>query len=73
MRRVETAEALTNVPFIHKDLGAFDLDRSSARAGQAAEQLSRYADLLGRVTVVEVTGQVDFSALVDVVGDLLSG
>jgi HprK-related kinase B len=72
VRRVETAEALTNISVIHKDLGPFDLDRSPARAGQAAEQLSRYGDLLARLTVVEVTGQVDFSALVDAVGGLLS-
>jgi HprK-related kinase B len=71
VQRLETAEALANLPLFYKDLGAFDLDRP-ARAGRTVERLSRYADLLGRVTVVGVTGKVDFPALADVVGDLLS-
>jgi HprK-related kinase B len=71
VRRLEAAEALANLPLFYKDLGAFDLDRPARRDGQV-ERLSRFAELLGRVTVVEVTGAPDFEALVDVVGDLLA-
>ena len=67
---METAEALTNVPFIHKNLGVFDLDRP-AQSRRAVEQLTNYADLLSRLTVVEVTGAPDFEGLVEVMGDLL--
>jgi len=75
VRRMGAAEALANLPLFHKDLGVFDLDRP-ARAERSPERavnrLSRWADLLGRVQVVEVTGRTDVAALGDVVGDLLS-
>jgi len=72
VRRLEAVEALANVPFVHKELGVFDVDRPPVRAKQVADKLSRYADLLGQVIVVEVSGKVDFLSLVDVVGDFLS-
>ena len=68
VRRLDTTEALANVPFFYKDLGVFDLDRPRDAAGRMAD----YAELLRRVTVVEANGCVDFPALVDLVGDLLS-
>jgi HprK-related kinase B len=74
VRRLEVAEALANLPLFRKDLGVFDLD-CPARPGRsperAVDRLSRFADLLGRVRVVEITGRTDFAALVDAVGDLL--
>ena len=33
---------------------------------------SRYRDLFGRVALVEITGKVDFKALVGIVDDLLA-
>jgi hypothetical protein len=36
------------------------------------ERRSRFAELLGRISVVEVTGKPDFPGLFDVVGDLLA-
>jgi HprK-related kinase B len=71
VRDLDTTEALANVPFLHKDLGAFDLDRP-ARADRAVHRLSAYAALLSRLRVVEVTGHTDFAALVDLVGGLLA-
>lgn len=69
LRRLETAEALANVPFFAKDLGAFDLDRP-ARAPRAPGA-SRYADLIGRLTVLEISGMVNFPALIPIIRDLL--
>jgi HprK-related kinase B len=71
IRRLDTAEALTNLPFLYKDLGAFDLDRPP-RGRAAIGPMADYAELFRRVTVIEVTGRVDFAALVDFVGDLLA-
>jgi HprK-related kinase B len=70
-RRLEAAEALSNLPLFYKDLGAFDSDRP-ARASVQVERLGRFAELLGRVSVVEVTGAPDFGALTDAVGDLVA-
>lgn len=67
LRRLEAAEALANLPLFSKDLGVFDLDHPS----RAVDRMSRFADLLGRVRVVEVTGRVDFPALVDLVDTLV--
>jgi HprK-related kinase B len=70
-RRLETVEALARVPILHKDLGVFDLDRP-AHAARAVDRLTRYAELLQRLTVVEVAGRPDFGFVVDLLGDLLS-
>ena len=73
-RRIEAAEGLANLPLYGKDLGAFDLARPALAprtAEQVVERRARFADLLGRVRIVEVTGRPDFPALVDVVADLL--
>jgi HprK-related kinase B len=70
IRRLPAAEALANLPLFYKDLGAFDLDRPARRDGQV-ERLTRFADMLGRIEVVEVTGAPHFDALTDLVGDLL--
>jgi HprK-related kinase B len=64
-RRLDPAEALANVPFVHKDLGVFDLRPERSR--RAADRYARYADVLGRLTVIEVTGRVDFRFLADAV------
>jgi HprK-related kinase B len=71
VRRLDGAEALTNVPLFGKDLGVFDADRP-VRPERAVERFGDYAAILERLTVVEVTGRPDFEALVDVVGDLLA-
>ena len=61
---------MANLPLFQKDLGVFDSDRPVRRL-DAVGHLSQYAAVLERVHVVEVTGGVEFSALVDVVGELL--
>jgi HprK-related kinase B len=70
-RRLEPQEAMANLPLFQKDLGVFDPGRRSGRLDAVAE-LGRYAAVLERVTTVEVAGGVDFSALVDLVGELLA-
>jgi HprK-related kinase B len=70
VQRLAPAEALAHLPHYYKNLGAFDLDRPP-RTPAAPEERHRYAELLERVTAVEVTGGADFDALADVVGDLL--
>jgi len=70
-RRLEPPEAMANLPLFQKDLGVFDVGRRSGRLDAVAE-LARYAAVLERVITVEVTGGVDFSALVDLVGELLA-
>lgn len=69
-RRLTPAAALDAVPLIHKDLGVFDLDRP-ALAPRGGWDPGAYRALFERLPVVEVTGGVDFSALVPIVGDLL--
>jgi HprK-related kinase B len=69
-RRLDTAEALAALPLFYKDLGVFGLD-GSVRAEGVVDRLSAYAELLDRLTVVEVRGGWDFAALRDLVGDLL--
>jgi HprK-related kinase B len=71
VRRLEVAEAMANLPLFQKDLGVFDLNRPAGRLGAVAG-LARYTAVLDRVATLEVTGGVDFSALVDLVGDLLA-
>jgi len=55
----------------YKNLGAFDLDR---RPGSSITDAERdcYRDLFRRVALVEVTGRIDFPALVKTVDGLLS-
>jgi hypothetical protein len=71
VRRLSVDEALAALPLVEKNLGAFDLDRAPGSGTTEAER-ERYRELFGRVTVVEVTGRVDFSALVPLVDELLS-
>ncbi len=71
VRRLTAAEAVANLSLFEKDLGVFDLDRSEAPRDQVARR-ARYAAILERVDIVEVTGGVEFPALVDLVGELLA-
>jgi len=71
VRRLSVDEALAALPLVYKNLGAFDLDRVPGAAMTAAD-LAGYRELFGRVAVVEVTGGVNFAALVGVVDKLLS-
>ena len=71
VRRLTVEEALASLPLVYKNLGAFDLDRAPG-SGMADAERDRYAQLYDRVTLVEITGGVDFSALVGVVDRLLS-
>ena len=71
VRRLAVAEALANLPLVYKNLGAFDLDRTPGSGISDAER-DCYRELFARVTVVEVTGRVDFSGLVPVIDQLLS-
>jgi HprK-related kinase B len=71
IRRLTVAEGLDALPLVYKSLGAFDLDREPA-SPMTDEELERYRELFGRVALVEVTGKVDFKALVGVVDDLLA-
>jgi HprK-related kinase B len=70
VRRLAPAEALADLRLFYKNLGAFDLDRP-AQAPATPDERARYAELLARVEVVEVTGRPDFEALVSLVGDVL--
>jgi len=71
VRRLGAPEGMANLPIFYKDLGVFDLDRAVSRL-DAVEHLQRYSALLEGVSVFEVSGGVDFSALVDLVGDRLA-
>jgi HprK-related kinase B len=70
VRRVALEEALADLPYFYRNLGAFDPDRPADSPITSSER-ARYAELLARVRVVEVSGRVDFSALVGLVGELL--
>jgi HprK-related kinase B len=70
VRRLDAAAAVANVPFMSRNLGVFDLDRS-ARVRRLADRLGEYRELLEGLRVIEVTGGVDFHALVEAVDDLL--
>jgi len=72
VRRLSVDEALEALPLVYKNLGAFDLDRTPGSGLTDAER-DCYRELFGRVRVVEVRGRVDFSGLVPVVDQLLSG
>ena len=72
VRRLSVDEALAALPLVYKNLGAFDLDRAPGAAMTEAEW-GAYRELFGRVSVVEVTGGVDFGGLVGIVEKLLAG
>ena len=71
VRPLAIEEALDALPLVYKNLGAFDLDRAPGSPMSDAER-DRYAKLYSRVALVEVTGGIDFAALVGVVKSLLS-
>jgi HprK-related kinase B len=71
VRRLDPSEAMANLPLFRKDLGVFDPQRSPGGV-VAGPELARYAAVLERVTTVEVTGGVDFPALVDLASELLA-
>ena len=70
IRRIDATEALAERAVFAKTLGAFDLDRSPD-AGPTAADLRRYAEVLARVRIVEVSGGVDFGALTRLAPTLL--
>jgi HprK-related kinase B len=70
--RLDAESALARWPIYHQDLGVFDLDRAIS-ATPTADDLAACRELVGQLTVVEVSGRPDFAALVDVVGDLMAG
>src|SRR5207247_1525102 len=61
---------LGDPPYFYKSAGAVDPDRPAGSPITNSER-ARYGELLGRVRVVEVTGRVDFEALVGLVEQLL--
>lgn len=69
LRRLDPTSALANVPILRRDLGAFDLEAKSR--ARAVQELLKFAEVLGRIAVVEVTGKTDFGALVDAARDLV--
>jgi HprK-related kinase B len=71
IRRLTVKEGIDALPLVYKSLGAFDLDREPA-APVTEKELERYRELFGRVALVEITGKVDFKALVGIVDDLLA-
>jgi len=71
VRHVTPPAAMADLPLFQKDLGVFD-SGGSLRRLDALDHVSPYAAVLERIQVVEVTGGVDFSALVEVVGELLA-
>jgi HprK-related kinase B len=71
IRRLTVAEAIDALPLVYKSLGAFDLDREPA-APVTEDEIERYRELFSRVALMEITGKVDFKALVGIVDDLLA-
>jgi HprK-related kinase B len=71
MARLDPAAALERLEVFRKDLGAFDLDRAPGAPPTSAE-LAGYRALVSSVPVLEVTGRVDFRALVGAVVTLLA-
>jgi len=68
-RRTDGASALSNAAILRRDLGVFDLEPQSRQ--RATRDRSGLAEILDRITVIEVTGGVDFAALVGTVGELV--
>jgi HprK-related kinase B len=71
VERLTPTAALERLEVYRKDLGAFDLDRAPSRP-PTAEELAGYRALLAAVPVLDVTGRVDFRALVGAVAALLA-
>jgi HprK-related kinase B len=69
--RLAPEAALDRLEMYRKDLGAFDLDRVPGDPATAAE-LAGYRALVSTVPVLEVSGRVDFRALVGAVLTLLA-
>jgi HprK-related kinase B len=69
--RLSPAGALERLEIYRKDLGAFDLDRVPGTPATAAE-LRGYEALVSTIPVFEVTGRVDFRALVGATATLLA-
>jgi HprK-related kinase B len=69
--RLAPEAALARLEIYRKDLGAFDLDRT-AGAPVTDFELDGYRALVGAVPVLEVSGRVDFRALVGAVAALLA-
>jgi HprK-related kinase B len=69
--RLSVAGALERLEVYRKDLGAFDLDRTPGSPATATE-LAGYRALVSAVPVLEITGRVDFRALVGAVSALLA-
>lgn len=72
VERLAPAAALHRLEVFRKDLGAFDLDRPS-RVPVTAAELEGYRALVSTVPVLEVTGRVDFRALVGAAAAILAG
>jgi HprK-related kinase B len=70
IRRLELAEAMADLPLFQKDLGVFDPDRPPGQT-EAPAAIARYAAVLEQVTLLEVTGRINFPGLVDLVADVL--
>ena len=70
VRRLDRSEALACLPLFRKDLGVFDVDRR--RREDAVREVLAYSALFSRIAVVEVSGRVDFGALVPIAEDLLA-
>ena len=70
VRRLSIEQALEALPLVYKNLGAFDLDCPTGSAISDAER-DGYREVFRRVALVEVTGRVDFAALVKTVHGLL--
>jgi hypothetical protein len=70
--RLAPAAALERLELFRKDLGAFDLDRAPG-APATPSDLAGYRALVIVVPVFEITGRVDFRALVGSVATLLPG
>jgi len=62
---------MANLALFYKDLGVFDLDRPPM-APRTIQDLARYAAILEQVDILEISRGVDFSALVDLVGEELA-
>jgi HprK-related kinase B len=71
LERLRPAAALERLDIFGKSLGAFDLDRVPGAEPSAAE-LDGYGAVLAATPVFEVTGRVDFRALVGAVSALLA-
>lgn len=69
VRPLDRSEALACLPLVRKDLGVFDLDRR--RRADAVREVLAYSALFSRIAVAEVSGRVDFPALVPIVRDLV--